>query len=86
MLLMDDPGHRRLRDLVKRSFTPRAMERWRDRVREVAVRVIGAFDEGDFDLIEEVAGPIPTVLISEILEILEKLQIHFIFLILNIHF
>jgi hypothetical protein len=67
MLLMDDPGHRRLRDLVKRSFTPRAIERWRGRVREVAVKVIGALDEGEFDLIEEVAGPIPTVVIAEIL-------------------
>ena len=27
MLLMDDPGHRRLRELVNRSFTPRAVER-----------------------------------------------------------
>ena len=69
MLLMDDPGHRRLRDLVKRSFTPRAVEKWRVRVREVAERVIGEIEPGEFDLIESIAGPIPTVVIAEMLGI-----------------
>jgi cytochrome P450 len=69
MLLMDDPGHRRLRDLVKRSFTPRAVERWRGRARAVAERVIGGLEEGEFDLMQHVARPIPTVVIAEILGI-----------------
>jgi len=69
MLLMDDPGHRRLRDLVKRSFTPRAIERWRPRVRMVAERIIGEIDGGEFELMEKVAQPIPTVVIAELLGI-----------------
>ena len=39
MLLMDEPGHQRLRNLVRHPFTPRAVERWRPRAREVAERV-----------------------------------------------
>lgn len=69
MLLMDDPGHRRLRDLVKRSFTPRAIERWRPRVRMVAERIIGEIEGGEFELMEKVAQPIPTVVIAELLGI-----------------
>lgn len=69
MLLMDDPGHRRLRDLVKRSFTPRAIERWRPRARMVAERIIGEIDGGEFELMEKVAQPIPTVVIAELLGI-----------------
>ncbi len=67
MLLMDDPGHRRLRNLVRHPFTPRAVERWRSRAREVAERVIGEIEGGEFDLIAKVANPIPTVVIAELL-------------------
>ncbi|MDE0884804.1 MAG: cytochrome P450 [Myxococcota bacterium] len=67
MLLMDDPGHRRLRELVYRSFTPRAVEQWRSRARAVADRVIGEIDGSEFDLMEKVARPIPTVVIAELL-------------------
>jgi cytochrome P450 len=67
MLLMDDPGHRRLRNLVRHPFTPRAVERWRGRAREIANRVIAELDVGEFDLIARVANPIPTVVIAELL-------------------
>lgn len=67
MLLMDDPGHRRLRNLVRHSFKPRAIERWRDRVREVATRTIDRIEDGEFNLVAEVANPIPTVVIAELL-------------------
>ena len=69
MLLMDDPGHRRLRELVRRSFTPRAVERWRPRVREIAARLVGALDGSPFDLVSQVSGPLPTVVIAELLGI-----------------
>jgi len=67
MLLMDDPGHRRLRNLVRHPFKPRAIERWRDRVREVAWRTIDPLEDGEFDLTARVANPIPTVVIAELL-------------------
>jgi len=78
MLLMDEPGHRRLRSLVSSSFTPTAVEKWRPRTWEVVNRVLDHISEkhspkkqGDaqFDLIKEFAGPIPTVVIAEMLGI-----------------
>ena len=67
MLLMDDPGHRRLRELVRHPFKPHAVKNWRDRVRGVAEDVIDSIAEPEFDLIDRVAGPIPTVVIAELL-------------------
>ena len=69
MLLMDDPGHRRLRELVRHPFSPRAVERWRERAREVARRHVTAIEGEDFDLIDLVANPVPTVVIAELLGI-----------------
>jgi cytochrome P450 len=65
MLMMDDPGHRRLRNLVNDPFRPRAVERWREQVRRVANDVIGVVEYGEFDLIAEVADSIPTIVIAE---------------------
>jgi cytochrome P450 len=64
MLMMDDPGHRRLRNLVCDPFRPRAVERWRMQVRKVANGVTGAVEEGEFDLIADVADLIPTIVIA----------------------
>ncbi len=69
MLLMDEPGHRRLRALVSGSFTPAAVERWQERVRGVVQRVLAAIDDPEFDLISRFAGPVPTVVIAEMLGI-----------------
>lgn len=67
MLMMDDPGHRRLRELVRHPFKPHAVEAWRPRVRAVAEQVIDQIETGEFDLIDCVANPIPTVVIAELL-------------------
>jgi cytochrome P450 len=69
MLLMDEPDHRRLRSLVSASFTPAAVERWRPRIRQVVERVLDGIGGPEFDLIGEFAGPIPTVVIAEMLGI-----------------
>lgn len=65
MLMMDDPDHRRLRNLVSDPFKPRAVERWREQIRRVANDVIGTVENGEFDLISEVADLIPTIVIAE---------------------
>lgn len=69
MLLMDEPGHRRLRSLVSGSFTPAAVERWRPRIRAVVTRILDGIRGEEFDLIAEFAGPVPTVVIAEMLGI-----------------
>ncbi len=69
MLLMDEPDHRRLRMLVSKPFTPAAVERWREQVRATVEQVLDRIQAEEFDLIAEFAGPIPTVVIAEMLGI-----------------
>jgi cytochrome P450 len=77
MLLMDEPGHRRLRSLVSKPFTPGAVEKWRPRTRDVVQRVLDAISTDEFDLIAEFAGPIPTIVIAEMLGIDASLHADF---------
>jgi cytochrome P450 len=67
MLLMDEPDHNRLRRLVSKPFTPAAVERWREPIKAVVQRVLDSITTDEFDLIEQFAGPIPTVVIAEML-------------------
>ena len=69
MLLMDEPDHRRLRSLVTKPFTPAAVEGWRPRIRAVISRILDDIDSAEFDLIEHFAGPVPAVVIAEMLGI-----------------
>ena len=69
MLMMDEPDHHRLRSLVSQSFTPAAVEKWRGRTREVVARVLQNISTSEFDLMAEFAGPVPTIVIAELLGI-----------------
>jgi hypothetical protein len=67
MLMMDDPHHRRLRSLVNGPFKRGAVERWRPHIQKVVQTVLDRIDATEFDLIEHFAGPVPTVVIAELL-------------------
>ncbi len=69
MLLADEPDHRRLRMLVNEIFTPRAVRNWHDRIVQVIEARLDAISGAEFDLIAEYAGPIPTVVIAEMMGI-----------------
>lgn len=69
MLFMDDPEHRRLRDLVNDIFTPKAVELWRPRIAEIIEHHLDQINENEFDLIREFAGPVPTEVIAEMMGI-----------------
>jgi cytochrome P450 len=70
MLLADPPYHTRLRGLVSKAFTPRAVESMAPRIREIAGDLLGAVaDRPQFDLIAAYAGPLPTIVIAEMLGI-----------------
>ena len=67
MLFVDPPDHTRLRALVSKAFTPRAVERLRPRVEvivaELLERVAGA---GAMDVAEDLAYPLPVTVICEL--------------------
>ena len=66
MILKDDPEHLRLRKLVSRAFTPKAVARLTDRVEEVTNELLAGFEPGrQIELINDYALPIPVTVISE---------------------
>ena len=68
MLDVDPPDHTRLRQLVHKAFTPRLVERLRERVQGLTEELIAAAEpRGRMDLIAEYALPIPTTIIAEML-------------------
>jgi cytochrome P450 len=68
MLFQDDPDHKRLRGLVAQAFNQRAIEAMRPRIREVATGLLDAVgDATSFDLLDRYAGPLPTIVIAEML-------------------
>jgi cytochrome P450 len=69
MIGMDPPDHTRLRRLVSRAFTPRAVGRIKDRVEEVAEQLLAEAPRDGFELMSGYAGVLPVVVISEILGI-----------------
>jgi cytochrome P450 len=69
MIFLDDPDHRRLRGLVNRAFTPKAVELVRPRIREIARALLAQIETDEFDLIASIAGPLPVIVIAEMLGI-----------------
>lgn len=68
LLVVQPPQHTRLRKLVSRTFTPRAVNRLAGRMREVADDLLDRIPEGEpFDLVEAYAAPLPVMVIAEIL-------------------
>jgi cytochrome P450 len=69
MITMDPPRHDDLRSLVKRAFTPRAIGQLEPRVYAVASELVAALDPEEFDLVRDIGGPVPSVVICELLGI-----------------
>jgi cholest-4-en-3-one 26-monooxygenase len=68
MIMMDDPEHGRLRKIVSRAFTPRAVDRLRtdlaERARQIVIR---AAAEGSGDFVRQVACELPLQAIASLL-------------------
>lgn len=68
IIMMDPPEHDRLRSLVSRVFTPRAVTALEPMVREVISGFLDQIgDRTDFDLVEEFSAPFPVEIISRML-------------------
>jgi len=72
IIMMDPPDHDRLRKLVSRVFTPRAMADMEPLVRDVITTHLAPLEgERTFDLVEDFAAPFPVEVISQILGVPE---------------
>jgi cholest-4-en-3-one 26-monooxygenase len=70
LLNMDAPQHTKLRRIVSKGFTPRAIGRLEDRLRERAARIVSeAKKKGSGDFVEDVACELPLQAIAELIGI-----------------
>ena len=67
MLFLDPPDHTRLRALVNKAFTRRAVNALEPHIRGLVSSLLDAVDPNGFDLMEAVANPLPVIVIAEML-------------------
>ncbi len=68
MINLDDPGHKRRRNLVNNGFTPRRVADHEDKIRTICADLIArAQRKGSFDFVREVAAPLPMIMIGDML-------------------
>ena len=73
MILEDDPEHRRLRNLVHKAFTPRALRKLEERIEVLTHELLDKAEaQGTIDLKEHFALPIPVTVISEMVGVTQE--------------
>ena len=67
VVLLDPPDHDRLRALVNKAFTRRAVNALEPQIRRCLSSLLDDVDPAGFDLMEAVADPLPITVIAEML-------------------
>jgi cytochrome P450 len=68
LISSDPPNHTRLRALVNKAFTPRAVEQLRPRIAALVNELLdAALLRPDLDLVRDLAYPLPAIVIAEML-------------------
>ncbi len=74
IIMMDPPEHRRMRNLVNKVFTPRAIERQRQTVTTQIDRFLAAADPADFDVVQDFSALFPVEVITQMLGVPPELR------------
>ena len=70
LLFVDPPQHTRVRGLVAQAFTPKRIQAMRPRVEEMIDGVLDGLEERPvFDVLEEIAWPIPIMAVTDLLDV-----------------
>jgi cytochrome P450 len=72
IIMMDPPEHRRMRSLVNKVFTPRAIEAMRPLVTGLVDRYLGATDPAGFDVVQDFSALFPVEVITTMLGVPEE--------------
>lgn len=68
IITCDPPQHDALRAIVNRGFTPRQVRSWEPRMREIVAECMKKLHAGDsFDVVHDLAIPLPVAIIAELL-------------------
>lgn len=68
MLIMDPPDHTRVRKLVNKAFTPKRIAALREHIESLVRTLLDeAAERGRFDVIRDLAEPLPAIVIAELL-------------------
>ncbi len=78
LVTLDPPRHDAMRAIVNRGFSPRRIAAWESRAREVVAEQLRRLDEsGHFDVVADLAIPLPLAIISEMLGTPDERQADF---------
>jgi cytochrome P450 family 142 subfamily A polypeptide 1 len=70
MIDEDEPRHGEMRSLINRGFTPRMVRVWEDVFKKITHEAIDAVAaKGECDFVEDIAVPLPLILIAEMIGI-----------------
>jgi len=65
-----EPRHGQLRKLINKGFTPRMVKIWEQKFRQITAETLDAIAEkGECDFVEDIAVPLPLLLIAEMIGI-----------------
>lgn len=67
LLITDPPRHTQLRSLVNQAFTPKAIAALEPHIGDIANDLIASSTAGRMDMVRDFAGPLPVIVIAELL-------------------
>ena len=73
MINLDDPDHKRRRNLVNRGFTPKRLLASEAKVRRICNQLIDSVcEKGECEFVREIAAPLPLIMIGDMLGMPQK--------------
>jgi cytochrome P450 family 142 subfamily A polypeptide 1 len=68
MINLDDPEHKRRRNLVNKGFTPRRVAEHEPKIREICRGLVARVaSRGECDFVRDIAAPLPMIMIGDML-------------------
>lgn len=78
LVLLDDPSHRRIRGLVSKAFTPKAVAAMAPRIGALVESLLNRLiDQSTIDFIADFAGPLPTRVIADMMGLPNEMHADF---------
>ncbi len=78
LIVSDPPRHDEMRAVVGRGFTPRRIRIWEERAREITAACMAKLrTDAPFDVVRDLAIPLPVTIIAELLGVAPERQLDF---------